>query len=45
MALREALERHNLRQLENKHRQGYEKKPVSPDEFSVWESEQSWGDE
>jgi metal-responsive CopG/Arc/MetJ family transcriptional regulator len=45
MALREALERHNLRLLENKHRQGYEKKPVSPDEFSVWESEQSWGDE
>ena len=45
MALLEALELHNLRQLENKHRLGYEKKPVSQDEFSVWESEQSWGDE
>ena len=45
MALREALERHNIRQLEDKHRQGYEKKPVYPDEFSSWESEQSWGEE
>ena len=45
MALREALTRYNLKQLECKHRQGYEKKPVSPDEFSVWENEQVWGDE
>ena len=45
MALREALARHNLKQLERKHRQGYEKQPVFSDEFSVWESEQAWGDE
>lgn len=45
MALREALARHNLKQLERKHRQGYERQPVSPDEFSVWETEQAWGDE
>ena len=44
-ALREALARHNIQQLEHRHRQGYEKKPVSPDEFSIWESEQAWGDE
>ncbi len=45
MALREALPRHNLKQLERKHRQGYEKRPVSAGEFSAWETEQAWGDE
>jgi len=44
-ALQEALERYNLEQLERKHRLGYEKKPVVNDEFSVWETEQAWGDE
>ncbi|MBW2368869.1 MAG: ribbon-helix-helix protein, CopG family [Deltaproteobacteria bacterium] len=44
-ALREALARHNLELLERKHRQGYLRKPVAADEFSVWETEQTWGDE
>lgn len=44
-ALREALARYKLEQLERKHRLGYEKKPVENDEFSVWETEQVWGDE
>jgi len=44
-ALREALARYNLEQLERKHRQGYERNPVAADEFSVWETEQAWGDE
>ena len=44
-ALREALSRYNLEQLEQKHRQGYERHPVNDNEFSVWEQEQSWGDE
>lgn len=44
-ALREALARYNLEQLERKHRQGYERHPVVADEFSVWETEQAWGDE
>lgn len=44
-ALREALSRYNLEQLESKHREGYERKPVTADEFSVWETEQAWGDE
>ena len=44
-ALRDALARYNLEQMERKHRQGYERKPVGPDEFSVWETEQAWGDE
>jgi len=44
-ALREALARYNLEQLESKHRQGYERQPVAADEFSGWETEQAWGDE
>jgi metal-responsive CopG/Arc/MetJ family transcriptional regulator len=44
-ALREALARHRVEQMENKHRQGYEKHPVAADEFSVWGDEQAWGDE
>lgn len=45
MALREALARHHVKQLEEKHRKGYERKPVSADEFSAWEDEQAWGDQ
>ena len=44
-ALREALSRLNLEQMERKHREGYERYPVTADEFSVWETEQAWGDE
>ncbi len=44
-ALRIALSRYNLEQLEHKHQKGYESHPVATDEFSVWESEQAWGDE
>jgi len=45
MALRDALARYSLDQLERKHRQGYQQHPVAVDEFSVWETEQAWGDE
>jgi len=44
-ALQEALKRYKLEQLERKHRHGYEKNPVATDEFSIWETEQAWGDE
>ncbi len=44
-ALQDALDRYKLEQLERKHRLGYEQKPVANDEFSVWETEQAWGDE
>jgi len=44
-ALREALDRYSIKQLERSHRKGYEKQPVAVDEFSVWEKEQAWGDE
>jgi metal-responsive CopG/Arc/MetJ family transcriptional regulator len=43
-ALRDALARFTLEQLERKHRRGYERYPVAVDEFSVWETEQAWGD-
>ncbi len=43
-ALREALDRLTIRELEQKHRRGYERKPVRRGEFDVWEKEQVWGD-
>jgi metal-responsive CopG/Arc/MetJ family transcriptional regulator len=44
-ALRQAIHDMNVRQLEEKHRMGYNKKPEAHGEFDVWESEQIWGDE
>ena len=44
-ALREALSCYNLKQMERRHRQGYKRHPVTAEEFSVWETEQAWGDE
>ena len=41
-ALREALTRYNLEQMERKHQQGYKRQPVAKDEFSVWENEQAY---
>ncbi len=44
-ALREALSRYSIEQLEYQHRQGYERHQTASDEFSIWEAEQAWGDE
>jgi CopG family transcriptional regulator / antitoxin EndoAI len=44
-ALMAAVREFRVRQLEEKHRKGYAKHPVVPDEFSEWESEQVWGSE
>lgn len=44
-ALRESLARYSVAQQEKRHREGYERHPVSVDEFAVWETEQDWGDE
>jgi len=44
-ALRDALARCTLEQLEYKHRLGYKRLPVAAEEFSIWETEQAWGDE
>ncbi len=43
-ALRQALARLRERELEKKHRAGYERRPVKPEEFDVWEREQVWPD-
>ncbi len=44
-ALKEAIDRFNVRRLEEVHRKGYKNYPVTQGEFSVWESEQDWVDE
>ncbi|HMP76280.1 MAG TPA: CopG family transcriptional regulator [Kiritimatiellia bacterium] len=44
-ALWSAIKQVRTQELEDKHRQGYRNKPVSPGEFSAWETEHKWGDE
>ncbi len=44
-ALKEAIERVNIAMLEKSHKKGYKRFPAGNSEFSVWESEQEWGDE
>lgn len=44
-ALRDALDKFKVQQMEDKHKKGYEKFPVANEEFSVWEDEQAWGEE
>ena len=43
-ALRAALERVRVRELERKQHDGYLRKPVGKREFAMWEREQVWGD-
>ena len=43
-ALRSALKKVRIKELESKHREGYKHKPVRRGEFSNWEAEQIWGD-
>ena len=43
-ALRDAIKQAHINMLENKHKKGCERYPVGKMEFSVWESEQEWGD-
>ena len=44
-ALREALKKYKIEEMERIHSQGYKQNPVNTEEFSVWEDEQEWGDE
>ena len=44
-ALRDAVNRFNIRRLEEKHKKGYTLHPVKSEEFGAWEKEQNWGDE
>jgi len=43
-ALKDAIRQVNINMLEKKHKKGYERYPVGKAEFSLWESEQEWGD-
>ena len=43
-ALRSALEQLRVRELERKHKEGYQKKPAKKGEFGAWEHEQVWAD-
>lgn len=43
-ALKDAIRQVNINMLEKKHKKGYERYPVGKTEFSLWESEQEWGD-
>jgi metal-responsive CopG/Arc/MetJ family transcriptional regulator len=43
-ALRAALEQLRLEALEQRHREGYRRKPVRRGEFDGWEDEQTWPD-
>jgi len=43
-ALREAMENIRMKQQEEKHKAGYQRKPVQASEFGVWESEQQWSE-
>ncbi len=44
-ALRDAINNYKREQLELKHKEGYLRYPVTPDEFINWEDEQAWSDE
>jgi len=41
-ALRAAVRKNRVQELEQKHREGYRRKPVRVREFSDWEDEQVW---
>lgn len=41
-ALRQAIRQIELEEKEKKHRDGYARRPVTPDEFADWEDEQVW---
>ena len=44
-ALRLALARLEERELERRHRLGYQRAPAKKGEFDAWENEHAWGDE
>lgn len=44
-ALREHLERLQVRELERRERAGYERIPETPSEFAVWDKVAAWPDE
>jgi metal-responsive CopG/Arc/MetJ family transcriptional regulator len=43
-ALKTALREVRINELEQKHREGYKRKPIKRGEFNDWETEQVWGE-
>ncbi len=43
-ALQQALRQIEIRNLEQQHIAGYQKHPISADEFDIWQDEQIWED-
>jgi metal-responsive CopG/Arc/MetJ family transcriptional regulator len=43
-ALETALRRNEIKLLEQRHKEGYLRRPVAPDEFDEWESVRVWGE-
>ena len=43
-ALRQALERLRVEELERRQREGYRRHPIRRGEFGRWDREQVWGD-
>lgn len=41
-ALESALKQRQVNMLEQQHRAGYERHPLTPDEFDIWQGEQVW---
>ena len=40
-ALRQAMDRFRMAELERQHAAGYARRPIEPDEFDVWQAEQT----
>lgn len=43
-ALRAAIDDLRVKRLEKRHCMGYERHPVTKEEFGVWHDEQAWGE-
>ena len=43
-ALQLALNQLKIRQMEIRHAIGYDKHPVKPEEFDIWQEEQAWSE-
>ncbi len=45
LAFKAAMKEMQARELEKRHREGYQRKPAQKSEFGDWEREHAWGDE
>ena len=43
-ALKEAVRKHQVLELERKHKSGYQRRPAAKGEFDIFENERAWGE-